>query len=244
MKKICMLIVLAGITAVFSASGFTTGQKVYVTVNKLNVRSRPTLQGKLLGQFLLAEELTILKKGDKKEKVAGKNGYWYQVKGTTQTGWVFGTFLTVKKVSKKADLVKKLAGTYYYYELQRKNNYTRILKITAESYSERFYNTNSGITDEISGNVVFQADNIILLPKKRRVRPSAYIDYPQNASENAAYQNAYFQWTDDPAYLKKLSRFKPAKKSIKLFVKYDAANKMYLLEKDTAIEKMKYGYTR
>ncbi|MBN1499913.1 MAG: SH3 domain-containing protein [Spirochaetes bacterium] len=244
MKKIILLMMFIISISINAYSEFSEGSKVYITVSKLNYRSEPDVNGKLLGQLKLAEEITIMEKSPDTSVVGDTENYWYRFKAGKKTGWVFGAFLTNEKIPDIKEIIIRLKGTYYYYDLKSNSNYERILKISDSSYVERFYNDYTGITDEITGNVIYQADSIILKPLSRKVRPSVYIDNPRNKQESEAYRNAYFGWGSDPAYLTNLSRFKPEKTEIKLFVKYNSKGKIYLLETNSSIDESDYAYSK
>lgn len=65
-----------------------------VSGDKLTLRSRPTRQSTVLTQLARNSRLLILKQSPQKEKIAGKEAYWYEVLTKEQNrGWVFGGYL-------------------------------------------------------------------------------------------------------------------------------------------------------
>ncbi len=201
-----------------ASSNFKTNSDAYITVNNLNYRNKPTLKGSRLGAFPYSTKVVIKKKSAKTTKIGDKVDYWYYVESGKDKGWVFGAFLSAESVQSKESLIKKLKGAYYYCDIKRKNKYPRILKIKGETYTERRFNNYIGLTDLYEGKVVYQADNIMLIPSQRKVRPNYYINYPYDNQEQTAYNNAYYQWSDDANHLYKLKRFPASHGKMKLYI--------------------------
>ncbi|MCP4134740.1 MAG: SH3 domain-containing protein [bacterium] len=72
----------------------------YVYASVLNMREKPAVKSKLLAALPHGSGVTILKTGQKIEKIAGVPGSWTEVKYKNYRGWVFGGFLTATKPAK------------------------------------------------------------------------------------------------------------------------------------------------
>jgi hypothetical protein len=202
------IILIVSIISTTSLNNLQAKEKYgYVTVKKLFIRSKPGLKGKKLGSLTVGDKITIIEKSSKKETIAGKKAYWYKFTFGKKKGWVFGGFISDTLVYPKEMLMKILKGTYVYYN--KPGGYqSRLLIIKGNTYIERWYDSYYGISDEFSGTVIYQAYDIILVPKTRKGRPSVYIDYPKNSFEESIYVYAYKMYDDDPNRLYKLKRLK------------------------------------
>ena len=99
----------------------STGSTLYVTVNKLNFRDQPSVQGKLLGQFLLSEQVSVIKTGATIELIGKQRGRWYFVVSKSrpgERGWVFGAFLSERPVKSENETRQMVDGHYIEFYLR------------------------------------------------------------------------------------------------------------------------------
>ena len=75
----------------YPGGGHQYSREARVTADKLNVRDRPTTEGKKLAQVKKSDVFTILgeKKGEKGTK-EGTEGPWYKIKAKGVEGWISG----------------------------------------------------------------------------------------------------------------------------------------------------------
>lgn len=69
--------------------------------NSINIYQKPNPNSKVLLKLNKMERCAVLKIGDK-ETVAGKEDYWYKVKYSSKTGWVFGAFTSLRQEGRKS----------------------------------------------------------------------------------------------------------------------------------------------
>lgn len=64
--------------------------------NGVNIRENPNINSKVVVKLNTTDECLVLAIGDK-EKVDGKEDYWYKVKYKSKIGWVFGAFTSIRQ---------------------------------------------------------------------------------------------------------------------------------------------------
>lgn len=65
-----------------------------ITNNNVNFRREANLTSQILGQLNSGDQVKVVQKGEKKEKIGKWENYWYKIK--TQSGiegWIFGQFI-------------------------------------------------------------------------------------------------------------------------------------------------------
>lgn len=67
----------------------------YVRVNTdaLNLREKPTLNGKIITRIPNKSAVVIISINEEEEFLEGKDGNWYQVEYDGEQGWVWGNYL-------------------------------------------------------------------------------------------------------------------------------------------------------
>ena len=60
--------------------------------DKVNVRSEPSIKGKVLFQLKMNEVVEVKKQSENYETVGEQTDYWYQIEKDGKRGWVFGSF--------------------------------------------------------------------------------------------------------------------------------------------------------
>ena len=204
--------------AVVESDDDSNGKYGYVTVETLIVRSKPGTSGDKLGKVFVGDKLTITGKSSSTDTIAGKTDYWYNFTKGSLSGWVFGGFISMKATYSKDVLMEKLKGSYSYSD--KENGYpTRLLIIKDDTYTERWFDSYLGITDEFSGTIVYQAYDITLVPQTRKARPSVYIDIPRDGNEENVYSYAYRLYDESPGRLYQLNRLKVTDGAGKLIIK-------------------------
>lgn len=132
------------------------GEPMFVTVAVLNVRSEPTLKGEKVGSVVLGEEVSVIAKTEEKITVNGITESWFQIESEKVQGWVFGGFLSEKKVRSTEVLVKELSGHYFRGRDQR-------IVIKGTKYRAHIF-IEDGSVETLEGTVTYQANNIVLTP--------------------------------------------------------------------------------
>jgi hypothetical protein len=76
------------------AAAQAAAQKAVSKTYRVRIRSTPGLSGSILGYLSKGESVTVNQRGNSREKIDGKQEFWYQVATSSGvTGWVFGGFL-------------------------------------------------------------------------------------------------------------------------------------------------------
>jgi tetratricopeptide (TPR) repeat protein len=70
----------------------------FVKADRLNLRSKPDLNGKVITVLIKGDELILLEKSSDRVEIDGISDYWYRVKTEVgDEGWVFAGYLTKEK---------------------------------------------------------------------------------------------------------------------------------------------------
>ena len=227
-----LFISIFAVSILTTGNSFAKGKDGYITVSKLFVRSKASTSGKKLGSLKLGDKIKIIARSKKSMTIAGKTSRWFKFSYKGKNGWVFGGFVSWKPVLNKKAQQKMLQGKY----IASKEASYRILIIKGARYKEQWFNSRTGILDEYRGKVVFQANDITLIPTSRKSRPSVYIDFPRNNRESSIYAYAYRLWDNNPNRLKKLKRLSKNQGRIKLIIN-NRSKKIQLKSKNTIFKK-------
>ncbi len=99
-------------------SSSTASGKIY-GVGKSNIRTKPSLNGKILGTFPKGAEGTHV---DKKTSVDSRGVTWYKVKYNGMTGWVSSAYTTTVKGGKGSKNSESVSGSKKVYASDGKSN--------------------------------------------------------------------------------------------------------------------------
>jgi len=71
------------------------GDNAYVTGDYVRVRSGPSLKNRIITKVNKGTAVTVLKRGERVEKIGSMKNYWYQIKIEEKDleGWMYGNFL-------------------------------------------------------------------------------------------------------------------------------------------------------
>ena len=65
-----------------------------INSNNVNFRRDANLASQILGQLNSGDQVDVITKGDKKEKIGKWENYWYKIKTKKGIeGWIFGQFI-------------------------------------------------------------------------------------------------------------------------------------------------------
>jgi len=96
----CLLLVFAG-TGIAQQTGTITGDRV-------RVRNKPTTtNSETVGHVNKGDNVTILDKTSKKDKIASMEDYWYRIEfNEGKKGWAFGYFVKLEKTEIKINILQ------------------------------------------------------------------------------------------------------------------------------------------
>lgn len=71
------------------------GEYLYITATKLNLRSKPSLEGKVITVLDKGDRVTFLEKSSETEYIDEVEDYWYRVRTSEgDEGWLFGKYIS------------------------------------------------------------------------------------------------------------------------------------------------------
>lgn len=83
------------------------GVEFFVDADRLNLRSKPNLDGKIITVLIKGDRVTFLEKSSYKDEIEGIEDYWYRVRTEVgDEGWLFAGYLSEDKPYKA-----KVGGT-------------------------------------------------------------------------------------------------------------------------------------
>jgi len=174
------------------------GDTVYLSGDKVRLRSGPTTKSTAVREFRLGDEMKITEISADTDTIGGVTTHWYKIETRKKnSGWIFGKFISLENVDSVEKLQKKMKGIYYFCTSAEKTSCTHILEVNGNKYEQKLFDSNIGITDYYTGTVSYSSKHIRLSPKTRIARYAFYkneLPYEQQYDYNGY---AYHSYSDD-----------------------------------------------